>query len=232
VARDILKVRKVGGTLVVTLTQSVLESVRLNEGDRVLIEALPPRRILISKEVPNMQSTRRLELELAILEAKLESFNSQVSADVAEYNAGSSVDSSDLDRRVKYLNAERDKVAVSIAQKKLELFDLQGEQLPVIRRWNLNENEGRYAATNVVESVIELELGLKRINGDRQPVGTFHLDLDSLADGGFVTRRIVGGNRVFDVQIYRDSNGEYSLGVRQDQTTRLADYAVALETAH
>jgi len=59
---------KGGRTLVVTLTQGVLEEVALAEGDRVLIEALPPRRILISKEVPNVPSTRRIELELQILE--------------------------------------------------------------------------------------------------------------------------------------------------------------------
>src|SRR5437667_12205372 len=48
--REILKVRKVGGTLVVTLTQAIIEEVQVGEGDRVLIEALPPKRILISKE--------------------------------------------------------------------------------------------------------------------------------------------------------------------------------------
>lgn len=129
-ARDILKVRKVGGTLVVTLSQGVLEQVPLDEGDRVLIEALPPRRILISKEAPNMangQSTRRLELEIKILESKRDSFDSQVSAEVAEYNVnGSTGDSDYLDARVKYLNAERDKVAVELAEKELALFDLQG----------------------------------------------------------------------------------------------------------
>jgi antitoxin component of MazEF toxin-antitoxin module len=86
VARDILKVRKVGGTLVVTLTQGVLEQVRLDEGGRVLIEALPPRRILISKEVPNMTSTHRIELEIQILEAKSKFYDSEISSWVAEYN--------------------------------------------------------------------------------------------------------------------------------------------------
>jgi hypothetical protein len=93
-------------------------------------------------------------------------------------------------------------------------------------RWNLNETEGRYAATNIVESVIELDLGLKRVDNSREPVGHFSLPLDALADDGFVTRRIVGGHRVFDVQIYRGQDGNYSLGVRQDQTTPLASYAM------
>ena len=129
-AREILKVRKVGGTLVVTLTQAVLEDVPLQEGDRVLIEAAPPRRIIISKEESNMSatvtSTRRIELEMAVLEAKVGSFGSQMSASVAKYNQGGSMDSDDLDAWLKHLEAERDKAAVELAQKRLELFDLQG----------------------------------------------------------------------------------------------------------
>ena len=122
-----MKVRKVGGTLVVTLTQGVLEEVPLAEGDRILIEALPPRRILISKEVPNVPSTRRIELELQILEAKRESFESQMTYAVADYNlSGSAADSDCLDGQLKYLTSERDKIAVTIAEKRLELFELQG----------------------------------------------------------------------------------------------------------
>jgi antitoxin component of MazEF toxin-antitoxin module len=126
VARDILKVRKVGGTLVVTLTQGVLEQVPLAEGDRVLIEALPPKRIFISKEEKTVPNTRRIELELQILEAKRESFGSQISHAVAEYNNHGGIASDDLEVMVKYWESERDKVAVTIAEKNLELFELQG----------------------------------------------------------------------------------------------------------
>jgi hypothetical protein len=94
-------------------------------------------------------------------------------------------------------------------------------------RWNLNENDGRYAATNIVDSVIELDLGLKRADGTREPVGRFKLPLDELADDGFVTRRMVDGHRVFDVQIYRGQDGGYALGVRQGQTTPLTPYAMS-----
>ena len=125
-ARDILKVRKVGGTLVVTLTQGVLEQVPFAEGDRILIEALPPKRILISKEETTVPNTRRIELELQVLEAKRESFESQMHYEVADYNLGGSTDGDTLEAQLKYLTAERDKVAVTIAEKKLELFELQG----------------------------------------------------------------------------------------------------------
>ena len=124
-ARDILKVRKVGGTLVVTLAQGVLEEVQLVEGDRVLIEALPPKRILISKEVSSVSSTRGVELELQILEAKRDSFGSQMDEAVSEYQLNGN-DSDALDAWLKHLKSERDKVRVAIAEKSLELFELQG----------------------------------------------------------------------------------------------------------
>jgi hypothetical protein len=44
---------------------------------------------------------------------------------VAEHNLNGG-DSDDLDAMLKYLTSERDKVAVSIAEKNLELFELQG----------------------------------------------------------------------------------------------------------
>ncbi|SRR5260370_1595280 len=125
-ARDILKVRKVGGTLVVTITQAILDKISLVEGDRVLIEAVPPKRILITKEEPNMPNTRRIELELQVLEARKESFESQMTYSVAEYNQSGTIESSDLEYALKFFEAERDKVAVEIAQKRLDLFEMQG----------------------------------------------------------------------------------------------------------
>jgi hypothetical protein len=97
--------------------------------------------------------------------------------------------------------------------------------MSVIRKWNLNEAEGRYAKTGIVESVVDLHLGLKRTDGSKQAVGRFLLPLDALADRGFVTRRVGESQRVFDVQIYRALDGSYLLGVRQDETTRLTRYA-------
>ena len=60
---------------------------------------------------------------------------------------------------------------------------------PKTRRWNLNAHEGRYAATNLTETAVDLHLGLKRTDGSRVPVGRYLLDLEALSDRGFVTRR-------------------------------------------
>jgi len=124
-AREILKVRKVGGTLVVTLPQGVLEDTHLVEGDRVLIEAIPPRRILISKEEMKMPTGRRAELELHVLEAKIESYHSQMDYAVADHNLNGG-ESETLDAQLKYLRVERDKIAIAVAEKKLQLFELEG----------------------------------------------------------------------------------------------------------
>jgi len=72
--------------------------------------------------------TRGIELELQILEAKCRSFESKMALAlaVAEYNLSGSGYSDLLDGQVKYLTSERDKVAVATAEKKLDLFELQG----------------------------------------------------------------------------------------------------------
>lgn len=94
------------------------------------------------------------------------------------------------------------------------------------RRWNLNEVTGRHAATNLTESVMDLHLGVKRVDGTKTPAGRYRLDLEALSADGFVTQRGTGAARVFDVQIYRESNGSFLLGVRRGQTTRLARFKV------
>ena len=98
--------------------------------------------------------------------------------------------------------------------------------MSVERNWNLNETLGRVAKTGIVESAINLQLGLKRADGSRQIVGRFRLPLSSLADSGFVARRVIEGHRVFDVQVLRELDGSYSIGVHEGRSTPLAPYAV------
>jgi antitoxin component of MazEF toxin-antitoxin module len=134
-ARDIVKVRKVGQSLVVTLTQDVLGDVPIEEGDRVLLESSPPRRIILSKESAIASNSRRLELELELLEAQKDELESENEMEVAEYNSGLCQESELFTRdEMKYFVAQQmAKIApikVEIAKKKLELFDAQGVDLP------------------------------------------------------------------------------------------------------
>lgn len=95
------------------------------------------------------------------------------------------------------------------------------------RRWNINEAEGRYAATNLPETAIDLHLGLKLLDGEKVRLGRYTLDLVALAGQGFVTRRQVGSTVVYDLQIYREPGGTLLLGVRRDRTTRLERFRAA-----
>jgi len=130
-AREILKVRKVGGTLVVTLTQGILDQIPLTEGDRVLIEAAPPRRIVISKEEDVVPNTRRPELELKVLEAKRQAMDSDLKYEIYQHNhcmpCEPNMRDEDIDMlTMLQLEHQRDVLAAEIAQKRLDLFVLQG----------------------------------------------------------------------------------------------------------
>lgn len=94
--------------------------------------------------------------------------------------------------------------------------------MSINRRWNLNERDGRYLRTNIIEPVVNLNFGLKHLDGTTTPVGRFRLDLESLAQQKIVTRREVHGNRVFDVQIYLRGSGSFELSVSKGNSVPLS----------
>jgi antitoxin component of MazEF toxin-antitoxin module len=57
--REILKLRVVAESVVVSLPQSVLEPAGLAAGDRVIVEAASPNRLIITKEGKTMTSSER-----------------------------------------------------------------------------------------------------------------------------------------------------------------------------
>jgi hypothetical protein len=96
----------------------------------------------------------------------------------------------------------------------------------MVRRWNLNEMEGRYAKTNLTDQSVDLWFGVKCADGKREHVGRFSLDLPALAAQGLVTERKVAGGLVYDVQIFRTEDGTFMLGVRRDPTAPLSRFSV------
>src|SRR5260370_24023503 len=84
--REIAKVRRGAGSMVVTIPQPVLDDVQIEEGDKVLLESLPPDRIFIMKEHKKMPSARRAELELEILESRKNLLESEMAYVVTQNN--------------------------------------------------------------------------------------------------------------------------------------------------
>jgi len=78
-----------------------------------------------------MPNTRRIELEIQALEAKQKAIESDIEYKIFQDNKSMPVDEGMNDPSVAELilhglNHERDTVAASIAEKRLELFELQG----------------------------------------------------------------------------------------------------------
>jgi hypothetical protein len=108
----------------------VLESVGLKAGDRVVVEAAPPRRLIITKEGNTMTSTARLVLEIDLLEKKKAAIDSDLAYKQEQHNKSMPCEremaDDDLVGVVFYgLTRDRARIEVEIAEKQIELYDLQ-----------------------------------------------------------------------------------------------------------
>ena len=129
-----MKVRSVAGSLVVSLPQSVLEPVGFKEGDRVVVEAAPPRRLIVTKEGVAMTSTEHLDMEIDLLEKKKKAIESDLRYKEHQYNKNipcePGLEESDTAFAILMeLVRDRDKLDVEIAEKRIELYNLQGGEV-------------------------------------------------------------------------------------------------------
>lgn len=135
--RETVKVRSVAGSLVVSLPQSVLEPVGLKEGDRVIVEAAPPRRLVITKEGKTMTSTQQLEMEIDLLEKKKTATESDLRYKARQYNDSMPCEPGMEDNDVAFLmmmsiERDRDRLDVEIAEKRIELYGIQAGEVPEV----------------------------------------------------------------------------------------------------
>jgi len=127
-----VKARKVGDSVVVTITRPALEEAEIAEGDSLVLEALGRGKILISKEVPSMSLPQTLQLELDILESRKAAIEAEMALAVHEHNksmptAHPGIEDSDImEGASREWNWELRKLDVEIAQKRLDLFKLTG----------------------------------------------------------------------------------------------------------
>lgn len=121
--------------MVVTIPQAVLDDVQIAEGDKVLLESLPPDRIFILKENKKMPSARRAELELEVLKSRKNLLNSEIDFAITQHNQSMPCelgmdDPAIVELRQKELQKSRDQITLEIAEKNLQIFELEGGASP------------------------------------------------------------------------------------------------------
>ena len=129
---DFSRYRIVAGSLVVSLPQSVLEPIGLKEGDRVILEPVPPRRLIITKEGESMASTQHLEMEIDLLNKKKTAIESDLRYKERQYSSNMPCDSGMSDKEVATLimfglARDHDQLDVELAERRIQLYDIQGD---------------------------------------------------------------------------------------------------------
>lgn len=127
-ARDFVKARRVGDSMVVTLTASILAALSLEEGDRLLLETDGKGRLVMSKEegMPEV-TTKELELEIEILQKRKFAKEKERARAVTHHNRGGHPDFDDdgvMELVMADLNLEIAELDAELAEKRLELFRL------------------------------------------------------------------------------------------------------------
>ncbi|MBN1189915.1 MAG: hypothetical protein JXA46_09190 [Dehalococcoidales bacterium] len=127
-----VKARKVGDSVVITLTKAVLEESGISDGDTLFLEDLPEGRILITKEEKAVSLPKRLELEIEVLKGHKNAIEAEIELAIHEHNNSMPTahpgieDDAIMEGSSKEWNWELRKIELEIAQKRLQLFELTG----------------------------------------------------------------------------------------------------------
>lgn len=132
--RDQVKARRVGDSLVLTLTKPVVKETGIAEGDSLMLETVSQGRIIISKEVETVTTARKVELELEILRKRQSALREEIKLAVVEYNKNMptvhpGIDDQDLmELSMQEFHWDQANLDVAISEKRLELFELGGHE--------------------------------------------------------------------------------------------------------
>ena len=130
--RDRVKARKVGDSLVITLTKPVMEEAEIAEGDSLLLETISNGRIIVRKEAEPVAIVERVGLELDILKKRKAATQAEIEMVVYEHNNSMPTahpyieDDLIMAGVMRELSWEIAKLDVGIAEKHLEVFELGG----------------------------------------------------------------------------------------------------------
>ena len=130
--KDNVRARKVGESLVVTLTKPVLDKTGIAAGDQLLLETITNGRVIVRKEPPSMPATQSVELELEVLKKRQAALQAEVEYVVAQHNNSMPShhpwvdDENIMEGQMKYMRWEIAKLDTAIAEKRLELYEIGG----------------------------------------------------------------------------------------------------------
>ena len=123
-----VKARKVGDSVVMTLPTRILKSTGFNEGDSLLLQTSRVGFLSVQKENDKVTNLKEAEMELQILQRKLEVVNAEATLAVSEYNNSMPTvhpginDSHIMEGFMKELDLKRSKVQLKLAKKELAIY--------------------------------------------------------------------------------------------------------------
>ena len=131
-AKASVKARKVGDSIVLTLTKRILETTGFSEGDALTLETIQSGTLTVRKENDKVFKLQETRMELEILRAKLNVVDAEKAVAVSEYESRMPTihpgieDGEIFSGYMKELDFSRSKIVLKIAKKELEIFRLGG----------------------------------------------------------------------------------------------------------
>ena len=126
--RDTVKARKVGDSVVITLTKPILDAVEISEGDSLVLETTKSGRVIVWKEGRLVTASERMELELELVEKKRDALDAEMQFIVVQHNSSMPSahpwvdDASIMDSMMHEMQWQRSKLDVEIVERRLELL--------------------------------------------------------------------------------------------------------------
>jgi hypothetical protein len=134
VARDEVKARKVGDSIVITLSRPILDEATIGEGEMLLLETTGNGRVTVSKASDGVSAIREAEMQLGVLDKRLDALNAEI--DAAHWGISNSAptehfpwvdDTMVTDGVMRDYRWKRAMIELEIAEKRLEIYKLGGE---------------------------------------------------------------------------------------------------------
>ena len=129
-----VKARKVGDSIVMTLPKQVLESTGFSEGVTLMLESNSEGFLSVRKENDKVSNLKEAELELAVLNRKLEVVIAESDLAVSEYNHSMPTvhqgitDQYIMESFMKEMNFKGSEIRLEIAEKELEIYRMSGAE--------------------------------------------------------------------------------------------------------